>query len=125
MEIGFECSCDGFGCDDVARYNHVRLFAPAEDIALLKDPNEKVISKKDVVLVYKYPLTKQVSVPHSSEDGFDREKLIRTVSDDYHRFYRDEPDLIQKNGYKSEWEYLVLMRVKPIDDNTYEVRVEV
>ena len=124
MEIRFECSCDGFTCDDIAKYNFIRLFAPSEDLSLLKDPDEQIIEKKEIFLVYKYPLKNSVKIQHTSENGFERSKLIREISNNYHKFYRETPENINRNGYKTELEYLVLTGLNPIDDNTYEVNVD-
>ncbi len=125
MEIGFECSCDGFACDDVSRYNFARLFAPSEDIALMKDPDEQVIPDNEITLIYSYPFKQQVKVNHKSDNGFDRASLIRKISEDYHRIYRDQPDVVKDNGYKSELEYLVLNRLLAVEPNTYDVDVGV
>ena len=90
----------------------------------MKDPNEQIIHQKEITLIYKYPLKNPVEIRHTSENGFEKSKLIREISNNYHKFYRETPENIQNDGYKTELEYLVLTGLHPVDDNTYEVNVE-
>lgn len=125
MEIRFECSCDGFTCEDVSRYNFIRLAFPEEDLALMNDPTDQVISKNEVTLIYKYPFKSPIKMRHLSENGFNRSELIRRISKDYHKIYQTMPEKIEDQGYKSDLDYLVCTGIRPIDNETYEVNVEV
>jgi hypothetical protein len=68
----------------------VELENSDEDLKLLIDKNEVVISDNKIILIIDYPLTKTCRFELTSANGFTREQLVKEISKKYHQIYDEE-----------------------------------
>lgn len=109
-QVNFVCRCQ-FGCNDPVdepQYSFIRIADPSEDISLMIGSTDLVVSDKEIQITYNYPLKQPMSFTHRNEKGFTRADLVRCVSSDYQKIYRDHPDNIAGSDYTSDLNYLVL-----------------
>lgn len=102
-------------------YNYVRIADPAEDISLMEGADELVEPEVEIEINYTYPLTEPISFTHRREQGFTRADLVRCVSEDYRKIYRDHADRIAGSDYTCDLNYLVLGELTK--NGTYQARV--
>lgn len=63
---------------------------PGNDIEQLVDRNKIVIAESKVTIIINYPLTNEYRFTIESESGFDREQLLKKISENYFKLYEEE-----------------------------------
>jgi len=62
-------------------------------------PDERVIRKENIVIVYNYPLDLAVDFPHKRKGGWTRKALFAAIQKDYAKIYRDEDKAVGPTGH--------------------------